>query len=112
MSKLIYFAFLTSIIGISIILFIAENKNVSVFNIKDIDESYLDQVVRVRGHVGSVILANKITIINLNDGFNSIKVIAFYNSTLIQKGMPLEVYGLVISYQGDLEIQADEIKII
>ncbi|MBS3145207.1 OB-fold nucleic acid binding domain-containing protein [Candidatus Woesearchaeota archaeon] len=112
MSKLLYFAVLTSVVGILIILFISENKEISLLKIDEIDESYLDHYIRTRGTSGRVGLANKLTIFDLNDGINSIKVIAFDNSTLIQDGLELEVYGLIVSYKGELEIQAEEIKII
>jgi len=56
-------------------------------------------------------LGKDVTIINLNDGFYDIKVIVFDNSTLIKDGMPLEVYGLVTMYKGEIEIEADEIKV-
>jgi len=112
MSKLLYFAVLTSVVGILIILFISENNEVRLLGIKDIDESYIDQYVRVRGTSGKVSIANKITIFDLKDGINTIKVVAFDNSTIIQNHMDLEIYGLIISYKGELEIQAEEIKII
>ena len=112
MARLLLVAILTSVIGILIILFVAENKEVSLLEIKDLDESYLDQAVRVVGTAGRVSLANKITIMDLNDGRDSIKVVAFDNSTLIKSGMRLEVHGIVIVFRGELEIQADEIKIV
>ena len=111
MARLLLIAVLTSVIGILIILYIAENKEVRLLEIKDIDESYLDQVVRIKGTVGRVGLGKDVTIINLNDGLYDIKVIAFDNSTLIKEGMLLEVYGIVTMYKGEIEVEADEIKV-
>ncbi|HLC37399.1 MAG TPA: hypothetical protein VJJ53_01310 [Candidatus Nanoarchaeia archaeon] len=111
MARLLLIAVLTSVIGILIILYIAENKEVRLLEIKDIDESYLDQVVRIKGTAGRVGLGKDVTIINLNDGLYDIKVIAFDNSTLIKDGMPLEVYGVVTMYKGEIEVEADEIKV-
>ena len=111
MARLLLIAVLTSVIGILIILYIAENKEVGLLEIKDIDEGYLDQVVRVKGTAGRVGLCSGVTILNLNDGLYEIKVIAFDNSTLIKSSMPLEVYGVVTMYKGELEIEADEIKV-
>lgn len=111
MARLLLIAVLTSVIGILIILYIAENKAVRLLEIKALDESYLDQVVRVGGVAGRISLGNKVTIIDLEDGFENIKVIAFDNSTLIKEGMHLEVYGVVTIYKGELEIEADEIKV-
>jgi len=111
MVRLLLIAVLTSVIGILIILYIAENKEVRLLEIKDIDESYLDQVVRIKGTVGRVGLGKDVTIINLNDGLYDIKVIAFDNSTLIKEGMLLEVYGIVTMYKGEIEVEADEIKV-
>ena len=112
MVRLLLIAVLTSIIGILIILYVAENKKVGLLEIKDIDEGYLDQTIRVNGVAGRVGLGNKVTIIDLNDDFYSIKVVAFDNSTLIKVGMNLEVHGLVTMYKGELEIEADEIKAV
>lgn len=112
MARLLLVAVLMSVIGILIILYVAENKEIGLLEIKDIDESYLDQLVKVVGISNRVSLGKGVTIIDLNDEVASIKVIVFDNSTLIEKGMDLEVYGLVTMYKGELEIEADEIKVV
>ena len=64
MVRLLLIAVLTSVIGILIILYIAENKEVRLLEIKDIYESYLDQVVKTAIKSNLTILDQNLYILN------------------------------------------------
>ncbi|QQG39155.1 MAG: OB-fold nucleic acid binding domain-containing protein [Candidatus Woesearchaeota archaeon] len=112
MNKLLIASLCCSLAGVFIILYIGENYQPGGFYIKEINETFLDKYIKVGGTAEKVFTGKGITIVDLKDSSGWIKVVAFSNMTGIKKGMRLEVVGIVKEYEDELEIIAEEIKVV
>mgnify|MGYP001558660906 CR=1 FL=1 len=101
-----------SLIGVFIILLMAETFDLSVIKIKEINDRMLERNVKVIGEVDSVYESNNMLIININDGTGKIKVVIFEKGEFnLSKGDFVEVKGEVVEYKGELEINANSVEI-
>ena len=114
-----------SILGVFTILFISESTTLPITKISDIAEDKIDQKIKINGKITNVVDTPEIIIANIKDETGTITVIIFKNNetkifplNLFQthENIPLknyqivEIEGTIMSYQGNLEISADEIK--
>lgn len=112
-STIFKIALLFSLIGIFIILIVAETLEVKLYKISSITNENLDEKVKVIGKVTSIRETPGLIIIDLKDETGIIKVIVFKEDEInINKDDNLEVIGKVIKYRNYLEIETESIKII
>tara|TARA_Y100000310_G_scaffold96711_1_gene94458 strand:+ start:1599 stop:1949 length:351 start_codon:yes stop_codon:yes gene_type:complete len=108
-STLINLALNTSLVGILILLILAENVTVDSNLIQNITEE--EQYVKVQGLITSSIETPGLYILEIEDKSGKIKVIAFKKdeSIELEKNNIIEVEGSTTYYKDELEIVADKI---
>lgn len=111
MKNLLSLSLVSSILGILIISFLANNLEPNLKNISEIDERSLEEVVRVQGKIILVRKYETLSVFTLDDGTGKIDVV-FYENIGLEKDKTVEVIGKVIEYKGKIEIEANKIKIL
>tara|TARA_Y100000310_G_C20402323_1_gene678015 strand:- start:311 stop:661 length:351 start_codon:yes stop_codon:yes gene_type:complete len=108
-STLINIALNTTLIGILILLTIAENTTVNSSLIQNITEE--DEYVNVQGLITSSIETPGLYILTIEDNSGKIKVVAFKRdeNITLQKNNIIQVEGTTTYYKEELEIIADKI---
>lgn len=110
--KLLKISFCCSLLGILIILFITENLEVPESNIVNITKENLDETLSVSGKISYITETPGLLIINLQDNTGNITAIIFKEENIsLEKNQIVTIEGKVIEYKGQLEIQADLLKI-
>ena len=108
--NLLKVALICSVIGIFIIFIFADRLEPSIIKISDISDSMIDQSVKIQGKIVSLRNSPSVSILDIDDGSGSIKVVAFddeYSS--LANGYSIEVFGEIKDYKGTLEIEAKRI---
>ena len=109
---LLKIAMVCSLIGIFIILVIVERLEISESNISSINKNDLDEKVKIKGYINFVRETPGLLILNIQDDTGNITAIVFKEDNMnLNKGDLIEIYGLVKEYKGNLEIEADSIKL-
>ena len=113
-NTLLKLSLIFSILGILIVLFISETVPVKLYEISEITEEKIDETVRIQGTVKRTSDTPEILIINLEDETGTITIILFKNDEEIslEKNQRVEIIGNVTEYKDQLEIVADQIKVI
>lgn len=109
-NKLLIVAILCSVMGVLIILFVAERTNVELVSISEIDDSFIEKEIRVQGKVVSFKQLEKVALFSVSDG-EEIKVVIFDEIDL-KNGYDVEVVGKVVEYKGELEMEGNLVRII
>jgi len=105
-------ALITALIGIFIILIIAEKAEIPEIQIKDINDNLLHKEVKLKANITTLKYTPKILITTIQDNTGNITMIAYTNRTYIKKGQQIEIIGEIIEYKQQLEVEAKQIKII
>ena len=105
-------AIISSLIGILLILFIADKTSIPNSNIINITESLIGEKMNVAGKITSLKELPGVYLINLRDDTGEIPVIVSTTEKItLVKDQIIEVEGIVTKYKGKLEINADLIKV-
>lgn len=107
--SLIKLAFLTAILGISLLLFLSNSLEPAVMKISDINDNMLKQYVKINGNITSFKTYENLAVFSLEDESGNIPVV-IYNLKGNLTGS-VEVIGMVKEYKGKLEVEASKIKI-
>ena len=101
-----------SLVGIFIVLLLAETLDASIIEIKDINQRLLERNVKIVGTINSVYEGSDMLIINVEDGSGEIKVVLFNKGDFsLSKGDNIEIDGKVTEYEGELEINANSVEV-
>lgn len=112
-NTLLKFSLLFSILGILTILFISETVSIDLSKISDITQENIDEKVRLQGTITAVGESPGLLILTLEDETGKITVMIFKdNDTIIEKNLHVEIIGIVSEYKNNVEIIADEIKVV
>jgi RecJ-like exonuclease len=101
-------ALITSILGIFILVFLAETLEPKSRDIGSITSRDIENYVKISGDVTYIKHYSTSTLFRIQDETGEIYSI-FYGSANITKG-PVTVAGKVIQYKGILEIEAEKIQ--
>lgn len=101
-------AFLTAVLGISLLLFLSNSLEPRLVKISDINDNLLEQHVKIQGNVTSFKTYGNFVVFSLEDESGNIPVIV-YNLEGNLTGR-VEIIGKVKEYKGKLEIEANKIK--
>lgn len=109
---LIKVALAWSLIGIAVLLFIAEFHEVDSIKIIELGD-HMGKIVYVQGNVTKATYTETVTIFDIKDRTGDITVVAFdkMNET-IHKGDEIRIFGKVDTYKNELEVIADKIECI
>jgi len=110
-STLLKLSLASSLIGILILLFIVQSTELPITEIKDIDKSKIDTIIKVKGTIQSISETPGLYIINLKDKTGEITAIIFKEEEIqFYKNQELEIKGQITVYKDKLEIIAKQIK--
>jgi len=112
-TKLFKLALITSLIGLLILIIIAEKITLPNSSITETKGLPIDSYAKVQGKITNIIETPGLLILELQDNSDNIKVIVFKPIDVnLTKDQNIEVEGRVTQYKDEKEIQADLIKII
>ncbi len=110
--RLTKIAVLCSLAGILLLLVIAEQQDTSASNIQNITNASIDQTVHMKGKIIALKETPAVTIAQVQDTTDAITVIMFRKEEIsLEKGMLVEVEGIVKVYNDELEIEAKRVKV-
>lgn len=103
-------ALICSLIGILLLLLIAERQDVSASSINKISNQSINQEIKIKGTISTLKETPAVTITQVKDTTGSITVIMFRKENItLQKGDLVEVQGIVKEFKGKLEIEAKRV---
>lgn len=110
---LLKISLITSLVGILILLVILDKIDISDSNINQVNKTFLDKQVKIKGEITRITETPGLYIMNIKDNTGSIDVIIFKEEKLeLEKGNIIEVQGQVTEYQGKLELIAKKVVIL
>ncbi len=102
-----------SLIGILIIIAVAERSEFPLSNIEGIDEGMVEKEVRINGKITSIYETGNVSLITVEDQTGNVPVVVFSDLNFnLKEGDYVEVVGEVMLYNDLVEINADLIKVI
>ncbi len=108
---LLKLSFIISILGILLLLFLANTISPLKLKIKDISQQDLNQRVEIQGKIQSIkTYKENFQIITINDSKDKIDIL-IDNPLNITKNQSVVVIGRITEYKNNLQIQADKIKL-
>ena len=114
-STLLKLSLIISITGIFLLLFLSNIQTPKLTKINDINEFSLNKKIQIQGQITSTINQTNFQIINMQDNTGKISIIV-NKKTSLTKNQTIRVIGRITEYKtrykNELQIQADEIKII
>ena len=108
---LLKISLIIAIIGIIILLLLANTIQPTQIKIKNIDESLLNQKIEIKGEIQSIktYKESNFQIITINDSTGKIDITLDSPIINITKNQTIIAIGKVTEYKDNLEIQADKI---
>ncbi|MBI2663118.1 hypothetical protein HYX15_01145 [Candidatus Woesearchaeota archaeon] len=111
-STLLKISLCFSLIGVFIILIIAETLEVKQYGISSITDKEVDKKVKIVGTISSIVETPGLFILDIIDETGKMKVVIFKEDDLgFNKYDEIEVTGKVIKYRNYLEIEAETISL-
>jgi len=112
MEKLLKITFIISLIGILFLIILSQQFSPNILDIKDIDESYLDKKVAIKGTIFDVsnYEESNFQILTIRDSTGLIKVTSNSKTSIEKTKDTLIITGTVTKYNNELQITADEIS--
>lgn len=111
MKTLLKLSLVCSMIGLFLIIFLANHLEPNLINISEIDEKNLEEIVKVQGYIEYIKEYESLTVFSLKDKTGKIDVV-FYDDFPFHKNDKIEIIGKVIEYKGKIEIEANKIKFL
>ena len=109
MNKLTKITFVASLIGILILLIIANQVDPALINIEDIEKSNLNQHVKIIGEIRNVRDLDGFQIVVVRDDTGMIDVLTNSEEPINKTDNNVVVIGKVSEYEGELQISANKI---
>jgi RecJ-like exonuclease len=109
--SLLKLSLITAIVGIFLVVVLANNLEPGTKNISIINEKMIDEWIKVRGNITNQHHINGLTIITIYDGTAGINSI-IYKEMPDLEGTEVIILGKIIEYKNELEIQIEKIEII
>ncbi len=110
---LIKLSFITSIIGIVILLFIMDKIELSKSNISNLTQNDIDKKIKIKAELLRITETPGLYLLNVKDFSGEISVVVFKDEPInLTKGDILEIEGQVTNYKDKIEIIAKKITIL
>lgn len=111
-NQLLRVSIIFSLIGILILFYLTENIEPRTYDINSIGKDNIDNVIKIKGEIGSFTETPGLYLISLKDDTGMITVVIFKDEDLrLFDGLKLEIIGEVVEYQNTMEVIAKEIVI-
>ncbi len=111
MKYLIKLSLICSLIGLFLIIFLANHLEPPISPLSEIDERDLEEIVKVQGEIVRVIEHETLILFTLEDETGKIDCV-FYNDFPFYENENVEVIGEVVEYKGKIEIEATKINLL
>jgi RecJ-like exonuclease len=111
MKNFLKLSLICSLIGLFLIIFLANYLEPAIKNISEIDERNLDEVVKVQGEIANILIYDTLTVFTLDDEAGKIDCV-FYDNLPFTKGQRIEVIGKIVEYKGKIEIEVSKINFL
>lgn len=108
MKHLLKLSLICSLIGLFLIIILANHLEPEIRNLAEIDERDLDENIKVIGKIISMYDHETLTLFTLEDETGKIDCV-FYNDFPFEEGNEIQVIGKVIEYKGKIEIESIKI---
>lgn len=109
--SLLKLSLITAMIGIFIIVILADNLEPEIKNISIINEKMIDEWIKIKGNITNQQNINGLTIFTIYDGTAGIRAI-IYKDTQNFEGSEVIVLGKIIEYKNEIEIQIEKMQIV
>lgn len=108
MKFLLKLSLVCSLIGLALIIFLANHLEPEPISLVEIDERDLESNVKVQGKIINIFDYDNLVVFTIEDGDGKIDIV-FYNNFPFQEQDRVEIIGKVIEYKGKIEIEAIKI---
>ncbi len=110
--RLLKICLVTSILGIFLLLTIAEFSQQKFYQINDITEKQIDTQIKIQGTITKIKDLPGLLLFDLKDNTSKMTVVVFKDFQInLTRGQNISVIGKISEYNNVLEIIADEITI-
>ncbi len=110
--KIFNISLFLTLIGILILIIIADNQNLEEIAINNITEKDIDQKVKISGYIEDIYETEGLYIFSIINQDSKIKSILFKdNNSILYEGLEVDLEGVVTEYEGELEITAKKITV-
>lgn len=100
-----------TLIGILLLIFLAENMEAKQLKISDLNLNMLDQETKIIGNITSIRQTKGLIILSIKDESGSIPAVLFKKGDeYFEKGTEVEVTGKVSEFNSQVQITAKQIK--
>ena len=108
--SLLKLSLITSLIGIYLIILLANTFEPDITKISNINEKMIDEWIKIEGNVTNQKNINDLNILTVYDGTGGIHAI-MYKDLGNCKDSHVVILGKIIEYKGEIEIQIEKIYI-
>ncbi len=109
--SLLKFSLITALIGIYLIIILANTLEPSIIKISDINENMVDEWVRIKGNVTNQKNIDGLTILTLYDGTAGIHVVMYKKIENFENSEVI-ILGKIIEYKGEIEVEINKIQVV
>ncbi|MFH1455867.1 MAG: OB-fold nucleic acid binding domain-containing protein [archaeon] len=107
---LLKLAIICSIIGIFGLFVLSETTGAKIINISEINLSFIDKTIQVKGVITEVKLSQELTILEVEDETGKIKALAFEHLQ-VSKGSKVNIEGTIQEYENEIEIIIEKLNV-
>ncbi|MFH1637010.1 MAG: OB-fold nucleic acid binding domain-containing protein [Candidatus Woesearchaeota archaeon] len=107
--SLLRVAVICSLTGMLLLLLLSDKPSVTGYPINEINRNAIGAKVKIGGLVEELRAVKSVIILNVSDGTGSMKVVVFESEEEFYEGNYVEVIGEVTEYNGEIEVDANEI---
>ncbi len=101
-----------SLLGIFLLIIFCNNYELKEMDISSIDESYIDQKVKISGTIKNLFETKGLYIFDIEKDSESMKAILFKdNKTILRDNLDIILEGKITEYEDELEIISQRITI-
>lgn len=111
MKFLLKLSLICSLIGLFLIIFLANHLEPQIRNLLDVDERDIESTVKVQGKITQIFDYENLVIFTIEDETGKIDCV-FYNKFPFQEQDIIQVTGKIIEYKGKIEIEATKIQLL
>ena len=101
-----------SLVGVLVLLIVCEGIETEEFKIGMLNESFIEEKVKVVGTIEKIFTSENLIVIDLKDETGMVKVVVFSDYVDVWEGDVVQVEGEVREFNGELEIGAKVISVV
>ena len=107
---LIKLSLIATLFGIGLLIFVSDKIKVKEYKIEEINETQLDQDIRVVGKIVSIKETSKLLILTLKNKKEIKAALLKEDKIEFKKGMMVEVIGKLETFEKEFQIEARQVR--